>query len=223
MLRLAWDGAEPGSHVSGVRFAGGSYGRGFQIHPRGAHDAAVAAFVEGARTSRVLVGRREVKVSTAADNSSTTATLIGTHHELMTVFTGPAPSADRLVGLFGVLDIDDVAEGMQVRPQRSTLLSVMNEHHLVVATDYVSIDVPGPAHASRLTPRHRGGKTRHGEVWKSELPRRRRGNGARDYAYVVGTPSGAAEVVASDPAATTDTALLTTVDTLDVAWSAGPR
>lgn len=221
VLEMSWQGAAPGSQVSGVRFAGGSYGRGFQIHPAGAHDAAVEAFTPGARTSRLVVGRREVKLSVAADRTSATATLLGEHHELMTVFTGPAPSTARIVDLFGVLDVDDAPEGMRVVPRRSTLLSVMNEHHVVVAEDLVSVDVPGPAHAKRLVPRHRGRRTRHGEVWKSPLPGARGKGRGRDFAYVVGTPTGVAEVVASDADATTDAALLAMVDSLDVAWRAG--
>lgn len=223
VLRLEWEGAAPGSEVVGVRFAGGNYGRGFQIHPLGAHDAAVERFVQGARTSRLVVGRHEVKVSVAPDDSSTTATLIGRHHELMTVFTGPAPATGRIVDIFGVLDIDDAPQGMRVTPARSTLLSVLNEHLVVFAEDFVSMDMPGPAHAHRVVPRHRSNRTRRGnEVWKSTFPGRGRGRGrARDFAYIVGGRSGVAEVVASDVDATTDAAVLAMVDSLDVAWSPG--
>lgn len=224
MLDLEWNGAAPGSGVSGVRFAGGSYGRGFQVHPRGAHDAAVRAFMSGAHTSRVVVGRREVKVSVAADRSSTTATLLSGHHELMTVFSGPAPSTSRILDLFGALDIDDAPEGMRVAPKRSTLLSVMNEHLLVVAEDFISLDTPGPAHSRRLVPGHRGARTESdNEVWRTPLPGRdkpQRRMVAKDYAYVVGGPKGVTEVVASDPAATSDRALLDVVDSVQVVWSA---
>ncbi|MDO5628426.1 MAG: hypothetical protein Q4G43_08910 [Mobilicoccus sp.] len=232
ILDLDWDGAAPGSQVSGVRFAGGSYGRGFQVHPLGAHEFAITHFTPGARTERLVVGRNEVRV--AVDGTSTTATLLGSHHELMTVFTGPPPTSARIVDLFGVLDIDDAAEGMRVTPSRSSLLSVMNEHHVVVVDDFISMDMPGPAHARRMAPGHRGSRNARGnEVWKSELPGRGLGRGsnngnngngngrARDFAYIVGSRTGVAEIIASDPEATTDDAVMTLVDSLDVAWSAG--
>ena len=39
ILTASWRGKDIGSHVCGVRYAGGSVGRGFQIHPRGARTA----------------------------------------------------------------------------------------------------------------------------------------------------------------------------------------
>lgn len=139
---------------------------------------------------------RSPSVSSAPDGSMTVASLIGKHHELMTIFSGPAPALANVGELYAVLDLDDTAEGMRVAPQPATGLTMMNEHVLLVCDDSVSFDLPGPAHADQMVPRHRGGKTRHGEIWRTLLPGR---SGARphDYSYVVGTPTGAAEVEVS--------------------------
>lgn len=219
-VTVRWDGAEPVSQVAGIRFAGGSVGRGFQVQPPGAHDFAMTHLADGSTSRRLLVGRHEVKVSTAGDGSSTTATLIGAHHELMTVFMGPSPELNRIADIFAVFDIDDDADGMRVQPAPVTGLSAVNEHLVVVAADFTSIDVPGPAHADDLVPKRRGRSTRHGEVWRSLLPKRGGGR-AHDYAYIVGTPTGAAEVIASDPDAVSESDLLTMVDSVDVSWRRG--
>lgn len=219
IVAVQWDGAKTISEVAGVRFAGGSYGRGFQIHPLGAHDFALKNIIEGANVKRVLVGRRELKIGKSADNQTTIATLIGSHHELMTIFQGPAPAAQVIGELFGVLDIDDAAEGMRVVPQNATMLSVMNEHIVIVNDDSTSLDIPSAAQASQIVPKHKGAKTKHGEVWRTKLPGRK-GNRAHDFTYVVGTPKGAADVVAASTDAVTDKALLAMVDSVNVAWSA---
>ena len=222
ILTASWRGKDIGSHVCGVRYAGGSVGRGFQIHPRGAHDAAMRMVEGPVIHERVLVGRNEVKVSTATDVGATTATLIGRHHELMTVFTGPAPARERIAAIFGVLDINDHPHGMRVAPTRASMLSLVSEHIVFVADDFTSMDAPGAPSAQRLVPRGqgRGKKTQKGEVWKSKVPGRS-GNKAHDFAYIVGTPRGAVELVAGAPAEITETALLEMVDTMDVTWSAG--
>lgn len=219
-VTLSWEGATVASHVAGIRFAGGSYGRAFQIHPLGAHDFAVANIIGAATTKRLPVAGRELKVSTAADGTSTTATLVGTHHELMTVFTGPAPAERRILDIFGVLSIDDGPDGMAVRPQGSTLLTPAGEHIVLITEDFTSIDIPGPANASDMVPRGRGAATRHGEVWRNRLPGRG-GNRAIDFSYVVGTPRGAVEIIAAEDGQICDPALLAMVDSVDVAWSPG--
>lgn len=218
-VTVSWDGAGVASHVAGIRFAGGSYGRAFQIHPLGAHEFAMTHIADAPTSGRVLVGRNEVRIATARDGSSTTATLIGKHHELMTVFTGPAPAKRRIIDIFSVLDIDDRPEGMAVTPQPETLLTGAGEHIVLVAEDFTSVDVPGPGNASEMVPKARGKKTRHGEVWRNRLPGRA-GQGARDFSYVVGTPRGAAEVIASDEGLISETDLLAMVDSLNVAWTA---
>ncbi|MFD1052316.1 hypothetical protein ACFQ1S_45425 [Kibdelosporangium lantanae] len=78
------------SVAAGVRFAGGSYGTGFQIGPRGYHDFASTHVAPGRTSDRFLVHGREVVVAEADDRESSVATLMGTYHELMTVYAGPA-------------------------------------------------------------------------------------------------------------------------------------
>ena len=220
MLTASWRGKNVGSHVCGVRFAGGSVGRGFQVHPRGAHDFAMSIAEGSATHQRVLVGRHEVEVSTVG--ASTTASLLGQHHELMTIFEGPAPARERITELFGALDVDDNPRGMRVRPTSASMLSLLSEHVVFVADDFTSMDAPGAPNADRLVPRGRGrGQgTEHGEVWRNRVPGRG-GNRAHDFAYIVGTPRGVVELVASEPAAITEQALLDMVQSLDVTWSAG--
>lgn len=208
--------------MCGVRYAGGSVGRGFQVHPRGAHDAAMKMVEGPVIHERVLVGRNEVKVSTATDVGATTATLLGRHHDLMTVFTGPAPARERIADIFGVLDIDDHPLGMRVTPTGASMLSLVSEHIVFIAEDFTSMDAPGAPSAQRLVPRGqgRGRPTEKGEVWKSKVPGRS-GNRAHDFAYIVGTPRGAVELIAEDPEAIAETALLDMVNSMDVTWSAG--
>lgn len=220
VVAVSWDGAKLISEVAGVRFAGGSYGRGFQIHPAGAHAFACENVVDGGAqlVSRVMVGRREVQIAASADKHTTIATLIGPHHELMTIFQGPAPAAATIGELFGALDVDDATEGMRCVAKDATLLSVMNEHMVLVNEDSTSLDIPSPALASQIVPGHRGGRTRHGEVWRTLLPGRK-GKRAHDFTYVVGTPMGAADVVAASTDALTDQGLLDMVDSVNVQWS----
>lgn len=220
-VSLSWSGAQCISEVAGVRFAGGSVGRGFQIQPLGAHDFAMEHLSEGVTSRRLLVGRREVKIGTAGDGSSTTATLLGRHHELMTVFQGPAPSDARISELFGVLDIDDDKDGMRVVPAAATMLTKTTEHLVFVNEDSTSMDVPGPAHADQIVPKRAGEGTKHGEVWRAGLPGRS-GKSARDFSYVVGTTLGAAEIQAGTEQIS-DADLLSMVDSVNVRWSKGDR
>lgn len=220
VLTASWRGKAVGSHVCGVRFVGGSVGRGFQVHPRGAHAFAVELAGGSSSDQRVLVGRNEVRVSTMGN--STTATLIGRQHELMTIFEGPAPARERIAEIFGVLDIDDNPRGMRVAPSRSSMISMAAEHIVFISDDFASMDAPGAANADRLVPRDRGrGRpTEQGEVWRNRVPGRS-GNRAQDFSYIVGTPRGAVEVLASDPGAISETALLDLVESLDISWGRG--
>lgn len=217
-LTLRWEGEEVVSNVSGVHFAGGSYGRAFQIAPAGAHDFAATHLVPADVVHRRRLGRLELRVSVAKDAGSTFASLIGGHHELMTVFSGPAPDPATIAELFGVLDIADDPHGMRVTPQRATGLTVAGEHVFVQNADSASIDVPAPQFSRELLPRRAGIATRRGEAWRSRLPGRR-GDRVHDYAYTVGTPKGVAEVAFADPEAISDEAALAVVDSLDVSWS----
>ncbi|MDO5663520.1 MAG: hypothetical protein Q4G40_12555 [Brachybacterium sp.] len=217
-LTASWDGAELVAEVAGVHFAGGSYGRAFQIAPSGAHDFACQFLTPATLVARAQVRGRELRISTATDGSVTFASLIGAHYELMTVFSGPAPAVSTIAELFAVLDVDDAAEGMTVIPQRATGLTVAGEHLVLTAADSMSVDVPAPSYARALRPNKRGGRTRRGEVWRNRLPGRR-GNRVHDFSYIVSTPRGIAEVQFEDPAAVQESAALTALDSLDVAWT----
>ncbi|MGH8880198.1 MAG: hypothetical protein ACRD0P_23075, partial [Stackebrandtia sp.] len=101
-MRVALPADKPVSSVAaGVRFAGGSYGTGFQIGPRGYHEFACTKVAPATTRDRFLVHGREVVLAEANDWQSSVATLIGTYHELMTVYAGPAPRRDRVSALFG--------------------------------------------------------------------------------------------------------------------------
>lgn len=217
-LKASWDGADVVTTVAGVHFVGGSQGRAFQVAPAGAHDFA-CEFLTPARTvARSRVRGMELRVSVANDGSSTFASLLGRHHELMTVFSGPAPQIRTISELFSVLDIKDSPHGMTVVPQRATGLTVAGEHMVVTTNDSMSMDVPAPAYAEQLLPRKRGQRTRRGEVWRNKLPGRR-GNRAHDYSYLVGTPSGIAEVQFADPTVISEDQAMAVLDSIDVTWS----
>jgi hypothetical protein len=207
-VRIALPDDRPVSTVAAaVRFAGGSYGTGFQIGPRGYHQFACTYVAPAVTRDRLLVHGREVVVAEANDRQSSVATLIGAHHELMTVYAGPAPGSDRVSALFTSLEITDHAEGMVVRPRAATLLDTMTEQVAVVVRGRGTVSIPGPRQALALVPKHPGAPTRYGEVWKVALPDT---NGR--YSFVLGTPAGLAEVHLTDPGG------LDWLAEIDVAW-----
>jgi hypothetical protein len=195
------------SVAAGVRFAGGSYGTGFQIGPRGYHEFACSYVAPATTRDRFLVHGREVVVAEANDLQSSVATLIGAYHELMTVYAGPAPGRDRVSALFGSLEITDHAGGMVVRPRAATLLDAMTEQFAVVVRGRGTMSIPGPRQALALVPEHAGAPTRHGEVWKAAYP------GAEGkYSFILGCPAGLAEVHLTDPGG------LDWLAEIDIAW-----
>lgn len=195
------------SVAAGVRFAGGSYGTGFQIGPRGYHQFACTSVAPAATRDRFLVHGREVVVAEANDKQSSVATLMGTYHELMTVYAGPAPSRDRVSALFGSLEITDHVNGMIVRPRSATLLDTMTEQLAVVVRGRGSVSIPGPRQALGLVPRHAGAATRYGEVWKTASP------GAEGkHSFILGCPAGLAEVHLTDASG------LDWLAEIDIAW-----
>jgi hypothetical protein len=204
--------AEPAvaSVVAGVRFAGGSYGTGLQIGVRGYHDFACRHVSPATTRERFVVSGREVVVAEAVDGSCALATMIGTHHELMTVYAGPAPARERVAALFSSLKVTDGTAGMVVRPRAATLLDLMSEQVIVAVPGRGSVCVPGPREARTMVPRHAGARTRHGEVWKLAYPNA--GEGA--YAFILGCPAGAAQVHLRSG----DAASLDWLDGIDVAW-----
>jgi hypothetical protein len=195
------------SVAAGVRFAGGSYGTGFQIGPRGYHEFACTYVAPATTRDRFLVHGREVVVAEAHDGQSSVATLMGTYHELMTVYAGPAPGRDRVSALFGSLEITDNAGGMVVRPRAATLLDTMSEQLAVVVRGRGAMSIPGPRQALALVPGHAGAPTRYGEVWKVADP------GSGKHSFILGCPAGLAEVHLTDPAGGLDW-----LAEIDIAW-----
>ncbi|MEU5260910.1 hypothetical protein [Amycolatopsis sp. NPDC021455] len=212
-MTVGLSAAAPVSHVvAGVRFVGGSFGTGFQIGSRGYHDFARTYVAPAETRERLVVHGREVIVAEARDGQSSLATLIGTYHELMTVYAGPAPRRDRVLALFGSLRIEDHAGGMTVVPRAATLLDPANEHFVVVVKEHGSLSIPAPRHAAALIPKHAGARTKHGEVWKSAY------GGDSGRSFVLGCPAGVAEVHLADTAAKTERQRLDWLDEIDVAW-----
>jgi len=209
-VTVALTADQPVSSVAaGVRFAGGSYGTGFQIGPRGYHQFACTYVAPATTRERFLVHGREVVVAEGNDQQSSVATLIGDYHELMTVYAGPAPGRDRVSALFGSLEIADYVGGMVVRPRAATLLDTMTEQIAVVVRGRGSMSIPGPRQAIRLVPRHAGAPTRYGEVWKAAYPG---AEGEGKYFFILGCPAGLAEVHLADPGA------LDWLAEIDIAW-----
>jgi hypothetical protein len=203
-----------------VRFAGGSYGRGFQIGPRGYHDFACTYLVAANPVDRFLVHGRELVVAESLDKGTSVATLLGDYHELMTVFGGPAPRREKLVELFSTLEITDQVRGMVLRPKRETLLGVMSEHISLFAEGLGAVSIPGPGDAFRQQPRHQGARTRFGEVWRAPLPGVATPAALTDYTFTLGFPSAVAEVVFVDDPEATDAERLAWLEQVNISWAA---
>lgn len=208
------------STAAGVRFAGGSFGTGFQIGPRGYHAFAARVVAPATLRERLVVHGREVVVAEANDGESAWATLLGTHHELMTVFAGPAPRRDRVLTLFGSLVIEDRPGGMTVRPRPATLLDTMTEQVIVVVAGRGSLCIPGPRQAPELVPRHAGARTRHGEVWRVRYPGGA-GSAGGGPGFVLGCPSGVAEVHLPAIPEVAERDQLGWLDQINIAWRRG--
>jgi hypothetical protein len=206
--------------VAGVRFAGGSFGTGFQISPRGHHDYACTHVAPATQLDRLLVHGREVVVAEANDGHSSMATLIGDYHELMTVYAGPAPRRDRVLALFSSLQVVDQVAGMVVKPLAATLLDTMSEHVVIVVRGRGSLSVPGPRQAMALVPRHAGVPTRHGELWKAPYPGAEGSTRVGDHSYVLGCAAGMAEVhlAGAGAGAAPESDLLDWLNEINVAW-----
>ncbi|MGP3947158.1 hypothetical protein [Streptomyces sp. 7N604] len=218
-LRLAGE-APVRAVATNVRFVGGAYSRAFQIGSRGYHDFVRKHVIKAAPTDRFVVKGRETVVAASADGNTTLVTLKERYHELMTVFTGPAPSRQTLIGLFGTLEIEDHPRGMRVRPERFTQGDTALEQVAVVVADRGTIVVPGPRQAGRMVPKHRGKSTRHGELWRVPLPGRAGSASEHDYLYVVAGTKGAAQVRIDPGSGLGTAALLDWVDGIDAAWTA---
>jgi hypothetical protein len=209
------------SVVGGVRFVGGSFGTGFQIGPRGYQDFACRYVAPATPRERFVVSGREVVVAEAIDRASSTATMMGAYHELMTVYAGPAPDRARVSALFGALRVDDHVDGMVVRPRAATLLDTMDEQIIVAVRHRGSVCVPGPRQARDLVPRHAGAPTRHGEVWK--LAHRPTGRSAAPpgRTFVLGCRAGVAQVHLARAEGVSEEAQLDWLNELNVTWHDG--
>ncbi|WHT17632.1 hypothetical protein N8J89_31570 [Crossiella sp. CA-258035] len=206
------------SVAAGIRFAGGVHGTGFQIGSRGYHEFAVTQVAPMRQRERFLVHGREVVVAEAIDGQSSLATLFGVYHELMTVYSGPAPHRDAVFALFNSLRVQDTVAGMVVRPRSATMLELMSEQIMLAVRDHGSLSIPGPRQAAGLTPRFAGARTRHGEVWKTPYPGAAGSARASEHAFVLGCPAGTAEVHLCDTGATTERQRLDWLNEINVVW-----
>jgi hypothetical protein len=170
---------------------------------------------------RFVVHGREVAVAEADDGRSSWATLLGTYHELITEFVGPAPRRDRVLALFGSLRIQDRVGGMAVRPQAATLLDTLVEQVIVVVAGRGSVCIPGPRQARGLVPAHAGARTRFGEVWKAPYPTAGTASTAAAQAFLLGCPGGVAEVHLPAIPAVAEAEQLDWLDHINVAWRRG--
>jgi hypothetical protein len=217
------EGRRIGTTATGVKFAGGSFGRGFNVGDRGYHQFAVTYVVPSTTVDRFPVNGREVVVAESDDGLTSTATLIGEYHELMTVFAGPRPDRSRLTALFGSLQVTDEVAGMTVHPLDATLLDVMSEEVMVVVDQIATVVMPGVQQLSSLIPGHGGTPTRYGQVWRfrsegDERGTARSADGVRDFQFLFAGPAGAAQVDWQPETGVTDDELLGWLDGLNVAW-----
>jgi hypothetical protein len=201
------------SVAAAVRFGGGSYGTGFGIGPRGYHDFAARHVAPATLRERLVVQGREVLVAEADDGESSWATLLGTHHELMTVYAGPAPGRDRIAALFGSLRITDQADGLTVAPRAATLLDTLSEQLMLTVRGRGAVCVPGRRQARALIPAYAGAAATYGEFWKAPYP-----GGSGRHAFVLGCPAGAAEVHLATSAAVPEREYLEWLDGISVSW-----
>ena len=196
----------------------GSLGRAFMIGPRGYHARARQDMMPGTDLERFLVAGHEVVVAEAHDKQGSVATLIGTHHELMTVFSGPRPERRRVADLFGSFVIKDDPAGMTVSPRPDTLLDTLSEAVTVVVAGRGVIDMPNVTLPSVTAPRHAGASTRHGEIWRSVLPDTDAATPLERFTFTVAFDRGLAHVHFLDSATTADE-LLGWLDDINVTWA----
>ncbi|GAA2841653.1 hypothetical protein [Crossiella cryophila] len=198
-----------------VRFAGGVYSRGFQIGPRGYHEFACREVLPATPVDRFLGAGREIVVAATADRDTTVVSWLGPFHELLTVFSGPAPDRETLVALFAGLDLDDQPAGLRVRAVVEQVL----ERITLTVHGRGTVTIPGPETARQVLPKHRGAATPGGELWRLALPGRTGSADARDYLFVLAGPRGAAEVQLSRDTVASTEELLDWVGGLNVAWA----
>jgi len=204
-----------------VRIAGGSFGTGLQIGPRGQHEFTARHVLPGRQRERMLVHGREVVIAEADDQQASFASFIGPYHELLTVYAGPAPKRARVFALFSSLEIRDTAGGMVVRPRPATLLGILSEFLVIMVEARGTLTVPGPKQVSALVPKHAGARVKNGEVWRSTYPGVTAATKASDYTYVLACAAGMAEVNLADTVGAVESQQLTWLNDINVAWLAG--
>lgn len=209
------------SVTANARFAGGAYSRGFQIGSRGYHEFVREHVLNASQRDRFMVKGRETFVASTADEDTTLVTLRDRYHELMTVFAGPPPNRRTLIRLFSTLEITDHPRGMQVRPEPFTQKDTALEQFAVTVADRATLTVPGPRQAHKIVPKHRGKRTKHGELWRVPLHEEADPKNGQDYLYVFAGAKGAAEIRLAEDAGFDNSAFMDWLEKFDVTWSHG--
>jgi hypothetical protein len=207
-----------------AQFAGGAHSRLFQIGARGFQEIANRELVPATVVDRLVLQRREVVVATSDDGDVSTAAWIGPYHEAMTVFTGPAPPRAEILSVFDQFRFDDHVAGLRMTPSKQSSVDLVSEGLTVVVLGRGYLSIPEPRNAASIVPRHRGSRTRHGEVWRaSKTPEGEptqviRSPTPRDYMYILATAKGAAQVDFFPDASATNQQLLDWLEAIDIAW-----
>jgi hypothetical protein len=207
-----------------AQFAGGAYSRIFQMGARGFQEIANRELVPATVRDRFVLQHREMVVATSDDDNVTTAAWMGPYHEVMTVFTGPAPRRAAIVSVFGQFSFDDDVSGLRMTPARLSGIDLVSEGMTVVVLGRGYLSIPAPANARSIVPGHRGSRTGHGEVWRA--PRVPEGEPTpsiesqrpRDYMYILATAKGAAQVDFFADATASDEQLLDWLEAINVTW-----
>ncbi|HEX8305089.1 MAG TPA: hypothetical protein VF612_09435 [Jatrophihabitans sp.] len=204
--------------ASQIRFAGSSYSRGFQVGGPNYHDNLQRDVMHDAKlVGRLMTAdRREVRVSRSEDEDTTIATLIGDHHEVMTVFPGPAPTNSRVLGVFDSVDIRDSAEGMTVRLRSGSMVSLFSETTVIICAGLADLSIAAASPSS--LPKWRGSATQHGQLWRNaNRPDRAGLSAARRADYLLAFPRALVELVPA-PRGVPDDVLLDWTDGLRIDW-----
>jgi hypothetical protein len=198
--------------------ASGKTSRVFMIGSSGYHDLACEVLVKATLAWRGYVSGYELVASVDDSGGVLITTLLGPHHELMTVFADGAPARGHVESIFASLVVEDLPEGMAVTPGNDAFSTIAWEDVSVIVDQRGALNIPDPTGAARLIPKWRGARTQKGELWRRSADEGSSDQSMKGTSYILGCPRGVAEVHISPRTSAGRSELLGWLDTLEITW-----